>query len=90
MYRTEMKILKEKRTLLAEKEQATFDRFLDRCRDAYEDSFVGRFNNPFMDLAWQEQKNESPQQIVENPDESTPSYELKEIDPLELNKYSAD
>ena len=90
MYRKEMKILKEEKALLADREQAMFDRFLDRCKDAYEDSFVGMFNNPFKDLTWREVVEGKQQKIAEKIEESIPSSEQKEIDPLVLSKYSAD
>lgn len=80
--------MKQERSLLDQRESEIFHRFLDNCEKAYEDVFLGRLTNPFKGERCQELENEKPQQTVENPEESTPNCVPKEIDHLEINKYS--
>lgn len=81
--------MRQERELLNQRESDIFNRFLGNCEKAYEDVFIGRLVNPFR-KPWQEQEKEKPQLTVENPEESTPSCEQKEIDPLVISKYRAD
>ena len=80
-----MKILTEERTLLCQRENEVFKRFLDRCDEAYQGSWYPM--NPFKEL-------ECPKLIKEEPPEEKPEESIKpeepKFDPVAHNKYGMD
>jgi hypothetical protein len=85
-----MKILSEEKILLEQRRDDCFSRFLERCSDAYADSFVGYFCNPYKWEEWQDQSKEKLPQTPLKIEGSTETCVRTEYDPVERNKYAAD
>lgn len=73
MYQREIKILKQEKAFLIKREENAFKRFLDRCKDAYDQSWIGMIDNPFKGVKWTEEE-----EILEESEKKVMQIEQKE------------